>query len=136
MADINKKAGRSESMVREITAEIKQLDRAKSNLTAAITALNHYHMLCGAAAALRGLAARRQYGALLPPLQAVMQVPTPLRPRPPDIPVFRKDVLPFSFGLFTSSEEDPSFSVYGRGHYLAIQGTYLQVDSQHLVHMS
>ncbi|KAI8441724.1 hypothetical protein MSG28_015253 [Choristoneura fumiferana] len=67
-------AGRSESMVREITAEIKQLDRAKTNLTAAITALNHYHMLCGAAAALRGLAAQRQYGALLPPLQAVMQV--------------------------------------------------------------
>lgn len=80
MADINKKAGRSESMVREITAEIKQLDRAKSNLTAAITALNHYHMLCGAAAALRGLAARRQYGALLPPLQAVMQVPPPPAP--------------------------------------------------------
>ncbi|XP_063391322.1 vacuolar protein sorting-associated protein 53 homolog [Cydia fagiglandana] len=74
VTDINKKAGRSESMVREITAEIKQLDRAKSNLTAAITALNHYHMLCGAAASLRAMASQRQYSALLPPLQAVMQV--------------------------------------------------------------
>ncbi|XP_063370656.1 vacuolar protein sorting-associated protein 53 homolog [Cydia amplana] len=74
VTDINKKAGRSESMVREITAEIKQLDRAKSNLTAAITALNHYHMLCGAATSLRAMASQRQYSALLPPLQAVMQV--------------------------------------------------------------
>ncbi|CAK1592952.1 unnamed protein product [Parnassius mnemosyne] len=74
VADINKKAERSETMVREITAEIKQLDCAKWNLTAAITALNHLHMLAGGAATLRGLAQRRQYKELVLPLQAIMEV--------------------------------------------------------------
>lgn len=74
MADINKKAERSESMVREITAEIKQLDCAKWNLTAAITALNHLHMLAGGAASLRTLAEKRQYKELVLPLQAIMEV--------------------------------------------------------------
>ncbi|XP_026483695.2 vacuolar protein sorting-associated protein 53 homolog [Vanessa tameamea] len=74
VADINKKAERSESMVREITAEIKQLDCAKWNLTAAITALNHLHMLAGGAASLRTLAQKRQYKELVLPLQAIMEV--------------------------------------------------------------
>ncbi|XP_041983699.1 uncharacterized protein LOC121736517 [Aricia agestis] len=74
VADINKKAERSESMVREITAEIKQLDCAKWNLTAAITALNHLHMLAGGVATLRDLAQRRQYKELVLPLQAIMEV--------------------------------------------------------------
>ncbi|CAH2056184.1 unnamed protein product, partial [Iphiclides podalirius] len=74
VAEINKKAERSESMVREITAEIKQLDCAKWNLTAAITALNHLHMLAGGAADLRVLAQRRQYKELVLPLQAIMEV--------------------------------------------------------------
>ncbi|CAH0716768.1 unnamed protein product, partial [Brenthis ino] len=74
VADINKKAERSESMVREITAEIKQLDCAKWNLTAAITALNHLHMLAGGAASLRTLAEKRQYKELVLPLQAIMEV--------------------------------------------------------------
>ncbi|XP_045538426.1 vacuolar protein sorting-associated protein 53 homolog [Papilio machaon] len=74
VTEINKKAERSESMVREITAEIKQLDCAKWNLTAAITALNHLHMLAGGAATLRGLAQRRQYKELVLPLQAIMEV--------------------------------------------------------------
>ena len=34
-------------MVRDITRDIKQLDTAKKNLTAAITTLNHLHMLVG-----------------------------------------------------------------------------------------
>jgi hypothetical protein len=43
--DIKNKAGESESMVKEITRDIKQLDTAKRNLTTAITTLNHLHML-------------------------------------------------------------------------------------------
>ncbi|VVD01418.1 unnamed protein product [Leptidea sinapis] len=74
VADINKKASRSESMVREITSEIKQLDCAKWNLTSAITALNHLHMLAGGAATLRSLAQNRQYKELVLPLQAIMEV--------------------------------------------------------------
>ncbi len=45
--DIKQKAGESEAMVRDITRDIKQLDTAKKNLTAAITTLNHLHMLVG-----------------------------------------------------------------------------------------
>ncbi|XP_045508313.1 vacuolar protein sorting-associated protein 53 homolog [Colias croceus] len=74
VTDINKKAERSESMVRKITSEIKQLDCAKWNLTAAITALNHLHMLAGGAASLRALATSRQYKELVLPLQAIMEV--------------------------------------------------------------
>lgn len=45
--DIKWKAEQSEEVVREITRDIKQLDTAKRNLTAAITTLNHLHMLTG-----------------------------------------------------------------------------------------
>uniref|UniRef100_A0A2H1UZU4 SFRICE_004740 n=1 Tax=Spodoptera frugiperda TaxID=7108 RepID=A0A2H1UZU4_SPOFR len=74
VADINKKAERSESMVREITSEIKQLDCAKSNLTAAITALNHLHMLVGGVHTLRAMTASRQYKEIVLPMQAIMEV--------------------------------------------------------------
>ncbi|XP_028173613.1 uncharacterized protein LOC114362413, partial [Ostrinia furnacalis] len=74
VADINKKAERSESMVREITAEIKQLDCAKWNLTAAITALNHLHMLVGGADSLRSMTLAKQYKELVLPMQAIMEV--------------------------------------------------------------
>ncbi|PSN33185.1 putative ATP-dependent RNA helicase kurz [Blattella germanica] len=47
IADIKAKAEQSEEMVKEITRDIKQLDCAKRNLTAAITTLNHLHMLVG-----------------------------------------------------------------------------------------
>jgi prefoldin subunit 5 len=47
IADIKAKAEQSEKMVKEITRDIKQLDCAKRNLTAAITTLNHLHMLVG-----------------------------------------------------------------------------------------
>lgn len=43
--DIKDKAEQSEEVVKEITGDIKQLDFAKRNLTASITALNHLHML-------------------------------------------------------------------------------------------
>lgn len=43
--DIKDKAEKSEEVVKEITRDIKQLDFAKRNLTASITALNHLHML-------------------------------------------------------------------------------------------
>ncbi|KAJ8704730.1 hypothetical protein PYW07_011918 [Mythimna separata] len=74
VADINKKAERSESMVREITSEIKQLDCAKSNLTAAITALNHLHMLVGGVDTLRNMTQSRQYKEIVLPMQAIMEV--------------------------------------------------------------
>jgi vacuolar protein sorting-associated protein 53 len=61
-------------MVREITCEIKQLDCAKWNLTAAITALNHLHMLVGGAGSLRALTAQRRYKELALPMQAIMEV--------------------------------------------------------------
>ncbi|XP_053621507.1 vacuolar protein sorting-associated protein 53 homolog [Plodia interpunctella] len=74
VADINKKAERSESMVREITSEIKQLDCAKSNLTAAITALNHLHMLVGGVDSLNAMTDTRQYKEVVLPMQAIMEV--------------------------------------------------------------
>lgn len=45
--DIKDKAEQSEETVKEITRDIKQLDFAKRNLTASITALNHLHILVG-----------------------------------------------------------------------------------------
>ncbi|KAJ2939357.1 hypothetical protein O0L34_g13451 [Tuta absoluta] len=74
VTDINKKAERSESMVREITSEIKQLDCAKSNLTNAITTLNHFHMLTGGVDSLRAMTDSRQYKEIVLPLQAIMEV--------------------------------------------------------------
>ncbi|KAG6451570.1 hypothetical protein O3G_MSEX007240 [Manduca sexta] len=74
VCDINKKAERSEVMVREITCEIKQLDCAKSNLTAAITALNHLHMLVGGVSALRAMTRDRHYSEIALPMQAIMEV--------------------------------------------------------------
>lgn len=61
-------------MVREITSEIKQLDCAKSNLTAAITALNHLHMLVGGVDTLRNMTQSRQYKEIVLPMQAIMEV--------------------------------------------------------------
>lgn len=72
--DINKKAEKSEDMVKEITSEIKQLDCAKCNLTAAITTLNHLHMLVGGIESLKMLTQKRLYKELLLPLQAILEV--------------------------------------------------------------
>lgn len=74
--DIKAKAEKSEEMVREITRDIKQLDCAKRNLTSAITTLNHLHMLVGGVDNLKILTEKRQYGEILLPLQAIMEVMT------------------------------------------------------------
>lgn len=74
VVDINKKAEKSEEMVKEITSEIKQLDCAKCNLTAAITTLNHLHMLVGGIESLKSLTQKRLYKEILLPLQAIMEV--------------------------------------------------------------
>ncbi|KOB76421.1 putative late golgi protein sorting complex subunit vps53 [Operophtera brumata] len=58
----------------QITCEIKQLDCAKSNLTAAITALNHLHMLTGGVEQLHSMTRDRQYKEIALPMQAIMEV--------------------------------------------------------------
>ena len=60
--------------MREITRDIKQLDCAKRNLTAAIITLNHLHILVGGVDTLKVLTAKRQYGEIVMPLQAITQV--------------------------------------------------------------
>ncbi|OAD52537.1 Vacuolar protein sorting-associated protein 53 like protein [Eufriesea mexicana] len=72
--DIKDKAEQSEEVVKEITRDIKQLDFAKRNLTASITALNHLHMLVEGVDNLKVLTQRKQYGEIVLPLQAVMEV--------------------------------------------------------------
>jgi len=72
--DIKNKAGESETMVKEITRDIKQLDTAKRNLTSAITTLNHLHMLVGGTATLSTLTAKRQYGEAALLLQGLLEV--------------------------------------------------------------
>ncbi|EDV33375.1 uncharacterized protein Dana_GF24120 [Drosophila ananassae] len=72
--DVKTRAERTEEMVKEITRDIKQLDCAKRNLTAAITTLNHLHMLVGGIESLNKLIERRSYGEILNPLQAITEV--------------------------------------------------------------
>ncbi|KZC09263.1 PREDICTED: vacuolar protein sorting-associated protein 53 homolog [Dufourea novaeangliae] len=72
--DIKDKAEQSEEVVKEITRDIKQLDFAKRNLTASITALNHLHMLVEGVDTLKVLTQKKQYGEIILPLQAVMEV--------------------------------------------------------------
>ncbi|XP_012253433.2 vacuolar protein sorting-associated protein 53 homolog [Athalia rosae] len=72
--DIKDKAEQSEETVKEITRDIKQLDFAKRNLTSSITALNHLHMLVGGVDSLKVLTQKKQYGEIVMPLQAIMEV--------------------------------------------------------------
>lgn len=72
--EIKTRAEKTEDMVKEITRDIKQLDWAKKNLTSAITTLNHLHILVGGIENLSKLAENRQYGELLNPLQAIIEV--------------------------------------------------------------
>lgn len=53
--EIKAKTDMSESMVKEITRDIKQLDQAKKNLTASITTLNHLHFLLSGVESLQSL---------------------------------------------------------------------------------
>jgi len=72
--DIRLKAEQSETMVKEITRDIKQLDHAKKNLTTSITTLNHLHMLVGGVESLGTLTKHRQYGEAASLLQGVVYV--------------------------------------------------------------
>ena len=72
--EIKAKAAESESMVRDITSDIKQLDTAKRNLTSAITTLNHLHMLVGGVSTLRQQTKERQYGDAAMLLQGLLEV--------------------------------------------------------------
>lgn len=74
ITEIKTRAEKTEDMVKEITRDIKQLDWAKKNLTSAITTLNHLHILVGGIENLSRLAENRQYGELLNPLQAIIEV--------------------------------------------------------------
>lgn len=74
ITEIKTRAEKTEDMVKEITRDIKQLDSAKKNLTSAISTLNHLHMLLGGMESLTTLAERRQYGEILNPLQAIVEV--------------------------------------------------------------
>ncbi|KJE95118.1 vacuolar protein sorting 53 [Capsaspora owczarzaki ATCC 30864] len=59
--DIKGRAGLSESMVKEITRDIKTLDYAKKNLTASMTTLNHLNMLVGSVETLKSMTKQKQY---------------------------------------------------------------------------
>ncbi|CAG5081341.1 Similar to Vps53: Vacuolar protein sorting-associated protein 53 homolog (Mus musculus) [Cotesia congregata] len=72
--EIKAKAEQSEETVKEITRDIKQLDFAKRNLTASITALNKLHVLVGEVDSLRILTEKKQYGEIVLKLQAIMEV--------------------------------------------------------------
>eukprot|EP00117_Sycon_ciliatum_P034852 scpid28331/ scgid26521/ Vacuolar protein sorting-associated protein 53 homolog len=72
--DIKEKAELSETRVKEITRDIKQLDHAKRNLTSSITTLNHLHFLVGGVHDLSNLIRRRQYSEVANLMQGVVNV--------------------------------------------------------------
>ncbi|XP_034947406.1 vacuolar protein sorting-associated protein 53 homolog [Chelonus insularis] len=72
--DIKSKAEQSEETVKEITRDIKQLDSAKRNLTASITALNKLYVLVSEVDSLRTLIQSKQYGEIVLKLQVIMEV--------------------------------------------------------------
>ena len=74
ITSIKSKAEESERMVSEITRDIKQLDQAKKNLTAAITTLNHLHIVLGGVDNLERQTATRDYGQAANLLQGVTNV--------------------------------------------------------------
>uniref|UniRef100_A0A1B6MRN2 Vacuolar protein sorting-associated protein 53 homolog n=1 Tax=Graphocephala atropunctata TaxID=36148 RepID=A0A1B6MRN2_9HEMI len=72
--EIRNKAEQCEEKVKEITKDIKQLDCAKHNLTAAITTLNHIHMLFGGLDTLRVLISKQQYGQIMMTLEGILEI--------------------------------------------------------------
>nr|CAG4643761.1 EOG090X024P [Lepidurus arcticus] len=72
--DVKFKADKSELAVREITRDIKELDAAKKNITAAITTLNHLHMLVGGVETLKTMTQRRLYGEASNLMQGILNV--------------------------------------------------------------
>lgn len=72
--DVRDRASKTESAITEMTADIKQLDNAKKNLTLSMTALKRLQMLTTAYDQLRGLSKTRQYRDCAQLLQAVIQL--------------------------------------------------------------
>ena len=80
VASIKTKASESENLVREICADIKDLDRAKRNLQRTITALKRLHMLHAASAQLKDAVAQKRYGEAANLLDAIGHLETYFAP--------------------------------------------------------
>ncbi|KAL4762909.1 putative GARP complex subunit Vps53 [Aspergillus foveolatus] len=72
--DVRDRASKTEQSITEMTADIKQLDNAKKNLTQSMTALKRLQMLTTAYDQLRVLSRTRQYRDCSQLLQAVIQL--------------------------------------------------------------
>ncbi|OJJ47834.1 hypothetical protein ASPZODRAFT_131425 [Penicilliopsis zonata CBS 506.65] len=72
--EVREHAVRTEHSITEMTADIKQLDNAKKNLTLSMTALKRLQMLTTAYEQLRALGKTRQYRDCAQLLQAVIQL--------------------------------------------------------------
>ncbi|BCS29482.1 putative GARP complex subunit Vps53 [Aspergillus puulaauensis] len=72
--DVRDRASKTEHSITEMTADIKQLDNAKKNLTQSMTALKRLQMLTTAYDQLRVLSRTRQYRDCSQLLQAVIQL--------------------------------------------------------------
>ncbi|KAJ9254471.1 hypothetical protein DTO207G8_3662 [Paecilomyces variotii] len=72
--DVRERALKTEQAITEMTADIKQLDSAKKNLTLSMTALKRLQMLTTAYEQLRALSKTRQYRECAQLLQAVIQL--------------------------------------------------------------
>lgn len=72
--DVRERALRTEEAIKEMTADIKQLDNTKKNLTLSMTALKRLQMLTTAYEQLRALSKSRQYRECAQLLQAVIQL--------------------------------------------------------------
>ncbi|CAG7962611.1 unnamed protein product [Penicillium olsonii] len=72
--DVRERASKTEQAITDMTADIKQLDNAKKNLTLSMTALKRLQMLTTAYDQLQALSRTRQYGDCAQLLQAVIQL--------------------------------------------------------------
>ncbi|KAI5308012.1 Vacuolar protein sorting-associated protein 53, partial [Ascosphaera atra] len=72
--DVRERAMQTETAITEMTAEIKQLDNAKRNLTVSMTALKRLQMLTTAYEQLRAMSKTRQYRECAQLLAAVIQL--------------------------------------------------------------
>ncbi|CAG7959346.1 hypothetical protein PENNAL_c0026G05014 [Penicillium nalgiovense] len=72
--DVRERALKTEQAITDMTADIKQLDSAKKNLTLSMTALKRLQMLTTAYDQLQALSRTRQYGECAQLLQAVIQL--------------------------------------------------------------
>ncbi|KAJ5245930.1 hypothetical protein N7468_000913, partial [Penicillium chermesinum] len=72
--DVRERASKTEQAITDMTADIKQLDNAKKNLTLSMTALKRLQMLTTAYDQLHALSRTRQYRDCAQLLQAVIQL--------------------------------------------------------------